>query len=330
MKFWYKKGILSYLLLPFALLFSGLVALRRWLYRIGIFTQFRPPVPVIVVGNICIGGTGKTPLVMAIVNFLKAKGYHVGVVSRGYKSHADSYPYHVTLQSSAHQAGDEPLLICQKTGAPVIIDADRVRAVQKLLANYPCDVIVTDDGLQHYALSRDVEILVVDGSLRFGNGFLLPAGPLRESVHRLQQVDFVVANGNAQANELFMELVPGEVYRQNMPEERHALITFRGQKVHAVAGIGNPQRFFQLLRAHGIDIIEHAFADHHSYTHEDLNFAEAYPILMTEKDAVKCSDLQHDTIWVVPVTVSLPKSFFDKLLTKLSALLAKDSQNGSL
>lgn len=176
---------------------------------------------------------------------------------------------------------------------------------------------------------RDIEILVVDGVLRFGNGWLLPAGPLRESKHRLQEVDFVIANGNAQAGELLMELVPGEVYKQDSPEEKHALSNFQGQTVNAVAGIGNPKRFFQLLRSYGIDVIEHAFADHHCYTREDLQFAQAYPIFMTEKDAVKCRELSFDNIWVVPVSVSLPKSFFDKLLNKINMLLTKDSQNGT-
>ncbi len=298
-------------------LYAGLTALRRGLYRRGLFASVRLPVPVVVVGNISIGGTGKTPLVIALVQTLRARGWNPGVISRGYAGTART-PTLVDAQSNPQIVGDEACLIFQTTQAPVIVGRDRVAAARRLLESGGIDVLIADDGLQHYRLARDIEICVIDGERRFGNGHLLPAGPLREPVTRLNAVTFRICNGGiAAADEIGMALSGDEAVSLRDPLQRRALRDFSALRVHAVAGIGNPMRFFAQLRAHGIDPIEHAFADHHAFAAGDIEFGDALPVLMTEKDAVKCRRFAHQDHWSVPVQALLPQTFLDTLALRL-------------
>jgi tetraacyldisaccharide 4'-kinase len=273
-------------------------------------------VPVIVVGNIVVGGAGKTPLVIALIEALRQRGWKPGVVARGYDGSANS-PRLLDAQPDPTVVGDEPALIRVQTGAAVAIGADRVAAARLLLAE-GVDVIVADDGLQHYALARDVEVCVIDGVRRLGNGHLLPAGPLREPETRLHEVDFVVCNGGEpRAGEIPMRLALASAISIAHPGRRMPLARFSGQHVHAVAGIGHPARFFDALRAQGIEPIEHPFPDHHRHAVSDFDFGDDHPVLMTEKDAVKCATFTREHWWRVPVTPELPATFFDDAAARL-------------
>ncbi|HJP97207.1 MAG TPA: tetraacyldisaccharide 4'-kinase, partial [Rhodanobacteraceae bacterium] len=302
--------------LPLTAFYGGVVRLRRRLYRGGVLRSQRLPVPVVVVGNIVAGGAGKTPLVIAMVEALRTRGWKPGVVSRGYGGSATG-PRLLSAQPDPSVAGDEPALIATRTSMPVAIGADRSAAAM-LLVDEGVDVIVADDGLQHYALRRDVEICVVDGARRLGNGRLLPAGPLREPAARLREVDFVVCNGGEpRAGEIPMRLMLGDAVSIADPGGRKQLAAFAGARAHAVAGIGNPARFFGSLRETGIDAVVHAFPDHHSYAPGDLAFGDDLPVLMTEKDAVKCRGFARTNWWSVPVTAGLPESFIDAVADRL-------------
>lgn len=314
---WYGKGSTPWWTRPLAALYGGAMRLRRGLYRRGWLRSVRLPVPVVVVGNLSVGGTGKTPLTIALVEALRAHGYRPGVVSRG---HGGSQREPLLLGDAPDplQVGDEPCLI-RASGATVAIGRDRPAAAQ-LLLDAGCNVVVADDGLQHYALARDVEICVIDGVRRFGNGRLLPAGPLRESLDRLQQVDFRVCNGGvAVEGEYPMQLRGGEVVSLD-DAQRQPLAMFAGKRVHAVAAIGNPQRFFDSLRVAGIEVIAHAFGDHHAFTAQDLGFADDLPVLMTDKDAVKCQRFAQPHWWRVPVSAELPVAFHDAVVARVVAL----------
>jgi len=326
MQFWQQKGLIAWILFPISLLFKLCSSIRRYCYQFHLFETYKAPVPVIVIGNITVGGTGKTPLVIALANALFNAGYKVGIISRGYKSHPQMYPYAVSDSSSADVAGDEPLLIYQKTDLPVVIDPERCRAVQKLLAIHHCDVIISDDGLQHYHLHHDIEIAVIDGDKRFGNGFCLPAGPLRENVSRLQTVDFVVANGKAKPNEILMQLNPGNAYLLNDTTVTKPLAEFNGQQAYALAGIGHPQRFFDMLKRMGIQlIVEKPYADHYHFKGNEFDFADqTKPIFITEKDAVKCRDFATDNVWVIPVEAVLSDDFFQSVIRRLKAVKGDD------
>ncbi|HET8942693.1 MAG TPA: tetraacyldisaccharide 4'-kinase [Rudaea sp.] len=318
---WYAGARPGIGLRALSLLYGALAATRRGLYRLGILPCVRLPVAVIVVGNISIGGTGKTPLTIALVQALRELGYAPGVVSRGYGGSA-RHAQILDAQPDPAVVGDEPALIARTTGAPMAVGRDRVAAARLLLAN-EVNVIIADDGLQHYRLRRDVEICVIDGERRFGNGRLLPAGPLRESVDRLCTVDFRVCNGDAaQADEVPMQLVGNRAVNMNDPERHRTLGEFAGQRVHAIAGIGNPSRFFTQLRGAGIDPIEHAFADHHVYRATDVEFGDDLPILMTAKDAVKCAAFARSSFWTVPVQARLPATFFPDVVNLLRAKCA--------
>lgn len=313
------------LLLPLSLLFWLASSLRRRAYRSGLLKSHRVPVPVVVVGNIAVGGTGKTPLVIALVKLLQAQGFHPGIVSRGYKGES-KLPRPVTVQSEPAQVGDEPVLLAVRASVPIWVGQDRVAAAQALLGAHPeIDVIISDDGLQHYRLARDVEVVVVDAARWFGNGQLLPAGPLRESPRRLKQVDAVVINGwqrgaPLKRREFTMQLAGELLYNLRNPELKARPEVFAGQRLHAVAGIGHPQRFFKQLRALGLNIVEHPFPDHHPFTPQDLPFGEREPVVMTEKDAVKCVDFAGDNIWVLPVEAQLDPGFGLAVLEKLRSL----------
>ena len=301
---------------PLTALYGGATAARRWMYRHGWSGSERLPVPVIVVGNIVAGGAGKTPLTIALVEALRARGFKPGVVSRGYGGVARA-PMLLDVQPDPATVGDEPALIRVRAGASVAIGAKRIEAARLLLSE-GVDVVIADDGLQHYALARDVEICVIDGARRFGNGRLLPAGPLREPVSRLCDIDFVVCNGgDARNREVPMQLAISDAIALAEPAHTSPLEAFAGRPVHAIAGIGHPPRFFDALRALGIEVIEHSFPDHHRYTATDLAFGDDLSALMTEKDAVKCRAFAQADWWSVPVTAELPADFFDAVAARL-------------
>ncbi len=314
---WYKSSVVSVLLLPLAWLFCTVVMIRRLLYRANIFESHRLPVPVIVVGNITVGGTGKTPLVAAIVEHLKDAGFTPAIVSRGYGGNATSWPQAVDAQSDPTQVGDEAVLLAQRCGCPVCVGPDRPQAGRAVLDAEVCDVIVSDDGLQHYALRRDIEIVVIDGVRRFGNGRCLPSGPLREPQWRLKDVDYVICNGAAKPGEIKMSLHMQAARNIKTPEVEKPLSQFATGKVHAVAGIGNPNRFFNQLKEVGLSLIEHAFQDHHRFAETDIQFGDGLPVLMTEKDAVKCQGFAQACHWVVPVTAEIDKNVLIKLTQQL-------------
>lgn len=315
--YWTKKNFVAGLLLPLAWLFTALAWLRRVAYRLGVFKVTRLAVPVIVIGNITVGGTGKTPLTMWLVERLRAAGFTPGVVSRGYGGRATRWPQWVTADSDPGQVGDEPVLIAQHVACPVAVAPRRIAAARMVLERAPCDVLICDDGLQHYALARDVEIAVVDAVRKFGNNWRLPAGPLRESVARLRSVDFVVMHGTTSTTELTMQLELGSAYNLRDRGSVREVALFRGKVVHAVAGIGHPARFFQQLRAAGVELIEHPFPDHHDYSASDLNFGDDRPILMTEKDAVKCCAFAAAHCWVVTAQARVDERLATLVLEKL-------------
>jgi tetraacyldisaccharide 4'-kinase len=308
--YWYSQNPVAWVLLPLSLLFCAVSILRRFTYIKGLLPDYAMPVPVIIVGNISVGGTGKTPLLIALCEYMIGQGYKPGVISRGYGA-GTSGEYSVAANDDAAACGDEPLLIKQRTGCPVIIGRDRVAAAKKLLAENDCDIILSDDGMQHYRLKRDIEIAVVDTLRKFGNGYCLPAGPLREPESRLQKVDMVVEHGKSD-HKYHFSLEFGAAINLVTAEQRE-MESFTAGKAHAVAGIGHPQRFFRQLKALGVEVTEHAFPDHHAYTASDIDYADNLPILMTEKDAVKCRHLQsvntaggaNENIWAVPVSAKI-------------------------
>lgn len=299
---WYAHARPRWWLIPVSWLFAALAGVRRGLYNAGLLCSITLPVPVIVVGNITVGGSGKTPLVIHLVETLRAMGKRPGVVLRGYGATVTT-PQLVQAASDAAQAGDEAVLLARRAGCPVATGRDRVAVAHLLLEQQNVDVIVSDDGLQHYRLGRSLEIAVLDGARLLGNGALLPAGPLREPATRLPQVDAVVINGEPGAwpGALRMILTPHTVYAVAQPAQTRALTDFAGSRVHALAGIGNPQRFFDLLHAHGITAITHPLPDHAALQSADINFADDLPVLMTEKDAVKCQAFATPRHWVVAV-----------------------------
>jgi tetraacyldisaccharide 4'-kinase len=317
---WYGERKPAWSLRVLAHLFGLLSRLRRGAYRTGLLRSVRLPLPVIVVGNITVGGTGKTPLVIALVEALRARGFKPGVISRGYGGRSAA-PLRVDARSNPDMVGDEPCLIFQDTHVPIAVSRDRVAAARTLIDSGEVDVLIADDGLQHYRLQRDVEICVIDGTRRFGNGLLLPAGPLREPVTRLESIELRVCNGGtAKSGEVPMQLAGDEAVALTSPQQRRPLREFAGQRVHAVAGIGNPDRFFAQLRGAGLDAIEHAFDDHHAYVASDLEFGDQLPVLMTAKDAVKCVSFARAHWWSVPVKALLPVELFDAVIGQVHAM----------
>jgi tetraacyldisaccharide 4'-kinase len=313
---WYGGVAPGAVLRLLAWVYGRLLRLRAWLYRRGLFRVHRLRVPVVVVGNLVAGGSGKTPLIIAIARSMAAQGWAPGVVSRGYGRQSRELVL-VSAHTPPELSGDEPLLIARQTGLPVAVCADRVEAARLLVAR-GCNLILADDGLQHTRLGRDVEIEVFDGVLRHGNGRLLPAGPLREPAHR--KVDFQVVNGSAAEPSqwpMTLELGLAKALDANDGAPR-PLASFAGRQVHAVAGIGHPARFFAALRNAGLDLIEHPFPDHHAFSADELAFSPALPILMTEKDAVKCGALGLRGAWAVPAQARLPSGFFLQLQSRLA------------
>lgn len=297
---WYSNAPPPGWLQPLSSLFGALARARR--------RRLQPqaaPVPVIVVGNLAVGGTGKTPFVIWLVELLRDMGFRPGVISRGYGGRAPRYPWRVSARTPVAEAGDEPLLIALRTAAPVMVGADRVAAAQTLAAQSDIDILVSDDGLQHYRLDRALEVCVIDGRRGLGNGALLPAGPLREPPSRLLEVDLLVINGEGfetdHPAQVRMELRASEAQSLSGGPPVH-LDRLRGQRVHAIAGIGHPARFFDSLRARGAEVIEHPFPDHHAYTAQDVQFLDGLMVLMTEKDAVKCRAFVGPLHYAVPVS----------------------------
>ena len=329
-KEWQHNSLSQIVLRPISWLFGFLAAMRRLLYRVGFFRQSRVAVPVIVVGNISVGGTGKTPLVIALVDLLRRSGFTPGVVSRGYSKAARQESVRPGVlrvypdPDSKKIEADEPAMIAARLKCPLYAGANRSNVAQSLLDAHPeVDVLVSDDGLQHYALGRDIEIAVIDGKRGFGNGARLPAGPLRESQSRLAGVDVIVVNGGCDGDFQFGP----PVFAMNLGNERFIsldgaeefaaeefIARARGKKVHVAAGIGHPARFFEHLGRLGLIASLHAFPDHHAFTPEDLAFADADLILMTEKDAVKCRAFADRRMWFMRIDAELPDSFGGHLL----------------
>lgn len=315
---WYQKHWLSRLLLPLSWFFRAVVALRRLAYRQNWLRSETLSVPVIVVGNITVGGAGKTPVVLWLANWLLAQGRRPGIVSRGYGGQASEVPQFVTPASDPSRVGDEPVLLACRAGCPVAVSRDRVAAARLLIADHNCDVIVSDDGLQHYALARDVEIVVVDGARRFGNGELLPAGPLREPLSRLRAVEFIVTDRNPRSGEYLIARHCSNFVAVTSDEFSTAPSAWRGRRVHGVAGIANPTRFFDSLCALGLDVVRHPFPDHYLFQAGDLAFAERLPIIMTEKDAVKCRSFATAEMWYAELSCTPDASFVAALAQKIT------------
>jgi tetraacyldisaccharide 4'-kinase len=291
-----------------------LVLLRRLAYALRLFKSARAGIPVIAIGNLTVGGSGKTPLAIHVAELLKAQRWSPAIVSRGYGGSV-SAPRGVSLASDPAEVGDEPVLMARRSGCPVWVGPDRVAVIAALRLEHPeCDLVILDDGLQHYALRRDIEIAVVDAR-GFGNGFMLPAGPLREPRTRLWTVDAVVAHGTDQVKGYSMRLEGDEVHRATDARERRPVRAFAGQRVHAVAGIGDPNRFFLHLAKLGVTVVPHPFPDHHPFRAADLDFGDDAPVLMTEKDAVKCKRFAKPQHWILPVR-ALPDPAFDAWLQR--------------
>ena len=305
---WYTRHPMRWLLFPFALVYQAITMIRR--YYLQRFCQQQCSVPIIVVGNLTVGGVGKTPLVIALARQLQARGLRVGIVSRGYGATVTDFPHDVGVHESAIHVGDEPLLLAKKTGCPVIIAPDRMQAVRFLQDKYQSQVIISDDGLQHYKMGRAIEIAVIDGVRGLGNGLCLPAGPLRESAQRLKQVDFVVVNGGKWPGGYRMNLQPGELTQLVSGET--IPVAELSSPVAAIAAIGHPQRFFATLHALGITFNEYIFPDHHPFQPDELRVPEKM-LVMTEKDAVKCHAFATDKMYFLPVDAVMDGQFWDAL-----------------
>ena len=334
-RLWYRESAGPSPLQPLSWLYGVITGIRRHAYTRGVLQSLRAAKPVIVVGNLTVGGTGKTPLVAWLASQLSLSGLKVGIVSRGY-GRSTRQPAVVHAESDWREVGDEPFLLRQLTGCDTVVSLDRVAGARKLV-DLGADVIIADDGLQHLRLARDCEIVVVDGTRGFGNGRLLPAGPLREPVSRLRDADIVVINGVSEHPSLLPEPV-GALRMSLFGAEAHSvdglagpllLEHLRGKRAHAIAGIGNPRRFFRDLRAHGIEVVEHPFPDHHPFVAADLTFADDLPVLMTQKDAVKCRSLAHSRLWYVPVTARFDDSQARELLRRVIQTLAPSMTGNS-
>jgi tetraacyldisaccharide 4'-kinase len=311
---WYRGAWWLWLLRPLELVFRTVAALRRQCYRHGFFSTYRSDKPVVVVGNITVGGTGKTPIVIALVEALRRAGLRPGVVSRGYGATHGDFPRRVSADSSAGDCGDEPLLIFRRTGCPCVVSPDRPEAVRALLAQADVDIVISDDGLQHYALERDLEIVVVDKDAGLGNGFCLPAGPLREPPSRLAEVDQVLYRGSEDPADGVSYRIEGLVNLVNGEHRALDAAAFPDWVV-ALAGIGRPQQFFNTLRGAGLQLETRVFPDHHAYVADDFADLPSRPLIMTEKDAVKCQGLVGDNAWYLKISAVLPDALINRVVT---------------
>ena len=324
---WFCKSEWHILLLPLATIYLGLIAFRKLLYKLKFFKSYALPVPVIVVGNISIGGTGKTPVVIYLAQQLKLAGYRPGIISRGFGRHSTLIES-VHSNSSPNEVGDEPLLIFRRTDCPVFVGRDRFSAGNELIKHHPeVDVIISDDGLQHYRLKRTLEVAVVDTKRQFGNGFLLPAGPLREPISKLTSLDALILNGDDHVSAL--PVPDSKVFRMNLSGNTFVSLSsmqktnaeyFKNKTLVALAGIGNPNRFFEHLKMMGLNFQSQAFPDHHLFCLNDFANFEGKTILMTEKDAVKCKAFTHADIWMLPVDAMIDPVLMKKILNKLARI----------
>ncbi len=319
-RIWYQPNPWRWLLAPLALCYRWITDLRRLLYRWGIRPVTVLPVPVVVVGNLTVGGTGKTPLVIWLAEELRQRGLSAGIVSRGYGGRAASWPQAVDADSDPTLVGDEAVMLARATNCPVSVAPDRVKAARALLAREQVDVLLADDGLQHLALGRIMEIVVVDGERGLGNGWCLPAGPLRERRDRLARAGAVVVNGgdwrpDEGTRDTFRATMQAQHVSRLTGSARRSLGSFGGASVHAVAAIGHPERFFRMLEADGLKVIAHPLPDHASIDAADLQFDDSRPVLVTEKDAVKCERVAHEDVWSVPVKLSFEPQASDGLLS---------------
>lgn len=327
-RIWYSKWhVAAWLLLPLSWTFGVISAFRRLLFKTGLKKSYRSPVPVIVVGNITAGGSGKTPMVLHLISLLRQAGYHPGVISRGYGANVESATF-VNYQSQACDVGDEPAMIFARTQVPIVVGIKRVEAIQLLLKHCDVDVVICDDGLQHYALDRDIEINIVDGERGLGNGHYLPAGPLREKPWRLKTVDFIVVNNDKHIHPSLlqyqyypMHLMTDDIIA--LKKSANLCQPKKGDTIVAMAGIGNPKRFFDSLYEQGFKLSHtHEFLDHKAYQENEIaSLSHRLPLLMTEKDAVKCQKFAHENWWYVTVTAQLPKEFDHLLLKKLKNII---------
>ncbi|WP_066284194.1 MULTISPECIES: tetraacyldisaccharide 4'-kinase [Arsenophonus] len=320
-KIWLTRSWLSILILPCSILYGIIILLRQLCYQLKILPSWKAPIPIIVVGNLTVGGNGKTPLVIWLVKKLLSKGYRVGVISRGYGGKANSYPLLLNKKISIKESGDEPALIYWRTGVPVIVSPNRVIAVKMLLSKQKLDFIISDDGLQHYTLQRDFEIVVIDGTRRFGNGWLLPAGPLREYKYRLKNVNAIIINdGITKHDEIAMQLI-GDIAINLLTGEKKSVLELN--QVIAIAGIGNPARFFLSLKKKGVQLIAtYSFSDHQLYKFSTLSHLvnDNQILLMTEKDGVKCFHFAQFNWWYLPVNAKLSKPGAKKILSEIISL----------
>jgi tetraacyldisaccharide 4'-kinase len=338
---WQSFTPVSAILSPASLVFGAATATRRAGYRAGVLASEKLPVPVIVIGNITVGGTGKTPLVLWLEQYLKSNGYTPGIVSRGYGGDAGA-PRRVQADSDPFVMGDEAVLLARRSGAETWVGVDRVAAARALLAAQPgCDILVSDDGLQHLALERDVEICMVDRGRGFGNGWLLPAGPMREPLSRLENVDVIVlSEAGRGARHASIERIPGRAPRCGMRLETRDFLSlrqparrvgpehFRGKRVHAVAGIASPERFFRHLQGMGLDFVPHPYPDHHPFAPSDLAYAAADAVVMTEKDGVKCRRFASESHWELAVDAVPDPSLGELVMRKLERLNATADKHG--
>lgn len=317
--YWYSQNPVVWLLLPVSAIYCLVVFLRRFFYKVRIFKSYKLSVPVVIVGNISVGGTGKTPLLIALCELLKQQGYRPGIVSRGYGGEFDG-EHLVAENDTVKVIGDEPYLISKRTNCPLVVGRDRVAAAQLLLDKSDCNIILSDDGLQHYRLKRDIEIAIIDDNRQFGNGFCLPSGPLRETVSRLKSVDIVIDHcSKLKQNTNSFALQFADAINL-VSAEKKSVEHFKGRTLHAVAGIGHPERFFNQLKNNDLEVVEHAFPDHHVFSNDDLIFSDDRQILMTEKDAVKCQGFANNLLWYVPVNAVLSECFHQKFLSKVNEI----------
>lgn len=315
---WQKRGLYAWLMMPLSFLYCLVMILRREAYGSGLLKTYQIGKPVIVIGNLSVGGTGKTPLVIWLANELARKGFRPAVISRGYGGRAKNFPLLVNAETHAAISGDEPAMIARRLGCPVVIDPDRVAAANWLVERDLCDVIISDDGLQHLALGRDLEIAVITSDRVAGNGLCLPAGPLRENQARLKSIDVVISREKKSTlTEHTMDLLPGECSRLDNPAMRLPLSAFWKSPIHAIAGIGNPEGFFSSLRTAGLEIIPHPFPDHYDYTQADISFSDGLPVIMTEKDAIKCREFATRNHWAVIISVDVDQGILITVLEKI-------------
>ncbi|WP_111979473.1 tetraacyldisaccharide 4'-kinase [Algibacillus agarilyticus] len=317
---WYNPNLITWLLLPLSGLFFLLSSLRRLLFRFNLLSTFHPGIPVIIVGNISVGGTGKTPFTLWLVKLLKSMGLKPAIVSRGYQANIKTFPHLLSSKDTAEQVGDEPLLLFEKAQVPVVIAPQRTKAAAFITQYTNCNIIISDDGLQHYALDRDLEVILIDGNRQLGNGFLLPAGPLREGKWRIKDHDLTLYSGiNDRPNH--MQIKPQAPI--NLLDPNRVFSNLSGAVV-AVSAIGNPQRFYQSLAECGIDIDQKIeFIDHHQYQKTDFSQLYDQCIIMTEKDAVKCRHFATENYWYLPISAVVSDSFTSTLQNKIQGLVKK-------